>query len=91
MTNRFELFVAPIPTDITSDRLIDLEFLVKKDWTDGGGFTGNIIFTNNSETIDGWTIEFEANFDIFKIWNAEICSCVGNRYVIKNARSKSPN
>ncbi len=32
-------------------------------------------------------MEFEANFEINKIWNAEIVSHQGNRYVIKDVRS----
>ena len=87
--NTFDLFVDTNPTDLSIDRLIDLEFVVKKDWTHGGGFTGNINITNNGNFLQGWTIEFDADFDISKIWNAEIVSHVGNRYVIKSRPGNS--
>ncbi|MGK7934937.1 MAG: polysaccharide lyase [Xenococcaceae cyanobacterium] len=87
--NTFDLFVDTNPTDLSIDRLIDLEFVVKKDWTHGGGFTGNINITNNGNFLQGWTIEFDADFDIYKIWNAEIVSHVGNRYVIKSRPGNS--
>ncbi len=32
----------------------------------------------------GWTVEFDADFTITNIWNAQIVSHVGNHYVIKN-------
>ncbi len=52
-----------------------------------GGFTGDISFTNNGEQFHGWKVEFDANFKIDKIWNAEIVSHKGNRYVIGDVSS----
>lgn len=63
---------------------IDILFTIKDDWSLNGGFTGNISFTNHGEDFKNWTIEFDAPFEINKIWNAEIISHTGNHYVIKN-------
>ncbi len=52
-----------------------------------GEFTGDISFTNNGEQFHGWEVEFDAKFEINKIWNAEIVSRKGDRYVIKDVRS----
>ncbi|MCE9630049.1 MAG: cellulose binding domain-containing protein [Planctomycetia bacterium] len=50
------------------------------------GFTGDVRIVNNgSSAINGWTLEFELAATITNIWNAEIVSRVGNRYVIRSA------
>ncbi len=64
---------------------VELEFDVTKQWN--GGFDSNISFTNNGEQFQGWTVEFDAKFEIDKIWNAEIVSRKGDRYVIKDVSS----
>ena len=33
---------------------------------------------------NGWTLEFDSNFDITSIWNAEIVSRVGTKYTVKS-------
>ncbi|MGK7948122.1 MAG: cellulose binding domain-containing protein, partial [Xenococcaceae cyanobacterium] len=66
--------------------LIDTSFKVKNDWSRGGGFTGEIALTNKGNNLQDWTLEFEADFEITKIWNGEIVSHVGDRYVIKGGR-----
>src|SRR5262249_820537 len=38
-----------------------------------------------SQGLHGWTLEFDAAFDITNIWNAEIVSRVGNHYVVRPA------
>ena len=54
------------------------------DW--GTGFNGDLKITNGGTTpISGWTMEFELAANIVSIWNAEIVSHVGTRYVIRNA------
>lgn len=63
---------------------IDILFTIKDDWSLNGGFTGNISLTNHGEDFKDWTIEFDAPFEITKIWNAEIISHDGNRYAIEN-------
>jgi hypothetical protein len=61
-----------------------VEFSVNSDW--GSGFTANMSIANNgSNSLNGWTLEFEAPFEITNIWNAEIVSRTGNRYIIRNA------
>ncbi|MBE9167222.1 cellulose binding domain-containing protein [Pleurocapsales cyanobacterium LEGE 06147] len=63
---------------------IDVDFNVMNDWSQWGGFTGSISFTNKGKSFEGWTIEFDAPFDIYEIWRGEIVSRKGNRYVIKD-------
>ena len=48
------------------------------------GFVGNMTVPGGSQGLHGWTIEFDASFDISNIWGAEIVSHVGNHYVIRN-------
>ncbi|MEM6453328.1 MAG: cellulose binding domain-containing protein, partial [Cyanobacteria bacterium P01_D01_bin.105] len=61
-----------------------IEFSIVNDW--GHGFTGNLSITNSTTSvIDDWTIEFDAPFEITNLWNGEIVSQNGNRYVIRNA------
>ncbi|MDJ0634325.1 MAG: cellulose binding domain-containing protein [Xenococcaceae cyanobacterium MO_188.B29] len=74
---------------MTQELPIDISFNIKDDWSKSGGFTGNISFTNNNEYLENWTIEFDAPFEIKKIWNAEIVSHVGDHYVIKSGRWNS--
>ncbi|MBS9477709.1 Calx-beta domain-containing protein [Ancylobacter radicis] len=59
-----------------------LAFAVKDNW--GAGFTGAMTLKPVA-ALNGWTVEFDASFDISNIWNAEIVSHVGDRYVIRNA------
>ena len=64
---------------------IELEFGVTKKWK--GGFTGEIEFTNEGDYFRGWTIKFNADFDIDKIWGGEIVARQGNNYTIKALKS----
>ncbi|WP_370980990.1 cellulase family glycosylhydrolase [Agaribacterium sp. ZY112] len=51
------------------------------DW--GAAFQGTTIIENDESTnVSGWTVEFEADFDIDQIWNAKIISHVGSTYVL---------
>jgi hypothetical protein len=67
-------------TDDNDD--IDLGFRVHKQWKQG--FTGQLDITNNGDQVKGWTAEFDAPFNIEKIFGAEIVSHEGNHYVIAN-------
>ena len=59
-------------------------FNVSDDW--GSGFVAGVTITNHGSTaVNGWTLEFDFDRDITNIWNAEIVSRVGNRYVIQAA------
>lgn len=57
-------------------------FSVASNW--GSGFTGAMTLTPEA-ALNGWTVEFDAPFDISNIWNAQIVSHVGDHYVIRNA------
>ncbi|WGD31100.1 Calx-beta domain-containing protein [Ancylobacter sp. WKF20] len=59
-----------------------LAFAVTDNW--GAGFTGAMTLKPVA-ALNGWTVEFDASFDISNIWNAEIVSHVGDHYVIRNA------
>ncbi|NJL22285.1 MAG: hypothetical protein HC895_18030 [Leptolyngbyaceae cyanobacterium SM1_3_5] len=70
-----------------------VDFSVASDW--GVGFSANLSIANNStSSLNGWTLEFDAPFTITEIWNAEIVSRQGNRYVVRNTswnRTLVPN
>jgi|GEM_PF-1650301 len=71
----------PNPT-LTSG--IAVTYSQTSDW--GTGFNGDLKITNGGTTpISGWTMEFDMAANIVAIWNAEIVSHVGTRYVIRNA------
>ncbi|MEQ9232689.1 glycoside hydrolase family 9 protein [Coleofasciculus sp. E2-BRE-01] len=60
-----------------------VDFNVANNW--GSGFTANLEIANNSSSnVNGWTLEFEAPFEITNIWGAEIVSQEGNRYTVRN-------
>ena len=61
----------------------DINYTVGDNW--GSGFVGNIKVPGGTSGLHGWTLEFDATFDISNIWGAEIVSHVGNHYVIRNA------
>jgi hypothetical protein len=61
-----------------------VDFSITNDW--GSGFSANVSISNKSTSnLNGWTLEFDAPFEIANIWNAEIVSKQGNHYVIRNA------
>ena len=60
-----------------------INYTVGDNW--GSGFIGNIVVPGGTSGLHGWTLEFDATFDISNIWGAEIVSHVGNHYVIRNA------
>ncbi|MBV9627887.1 MAG: cellulase family glycosylhydrolase, partial [Xanthobacteraceae bacterium] len=60
-----------------------ITYTVGNDW--GSGFTGSMTVPGGSQGLNGWTLAFDAGFDITNIWNAVIVSHVGNHYVIQNA------
>ena len=60
-----------------------INYTVGDNW--GSGFIGNMTVASGSEALHGWTVEFDATFDITNVWNAQIVSHVGNHYVIRNA------
>ncbi|MEB3308716.1 MAG: glycosyl hydrolase family 18 protein [Snowella sp.] len=61
-----------------------VNFSVLSNW--GTGFQGEITLTNGGDLlVSNWTLEFTSSFAITSIWNAEIVSRVGDRYVIRYA------
>jgi chitinase len=53
-------------------------------WFPGFGGEMTVKNTTGASISNGWVLEFDSNFDITSIWNAEIVSRVGNRYRIRN-------
>jgi chitinase len=69
---------APAPSGDTAS------FRVTQSWF--GGFLADITLVNDATPIEGgWTLAFDAPFQIKNIWNAEIVSQSGSHYVIRNA------
>ncbi|MEQ8995976.1 MAG: glycoside hydrolase family 9 protein [Coleofasciculus sp. B1-GNL1-01] len=67
----------------TTDNAFAVDFDVANDW--GSGFTANLEIANNSSSqVNGWTLEFDSQFEITDIWGAKILSKEGNRYTIGN-------
>jgi len=60
-----------------------INYSVVNDW--GTGFTADMKIKAEDTGLNGWTIGFDASFDIVNIWNAEIVSHVGNHYILRNA------
>ncbi|MEB3190360.1 MAG: glycosyl hydrolase family 18 protein [Snowella sp.] len=57
-------------------------FSVLSNW--GTGFEGQITLTNGGDLlVPNWTLEFTSSFNITSLWNAEIVSHVGDKYVVK--------
>ncbi|MEO0376764.1 MAG: glycoside hydrolase family 9 protein, partial [Cyanobacteria bacterium P01_A01_bin.17] len=59
-----------------------VDFKIENQWEQG--FQGSISIANNGQnSLEQWTLEFEAPFEITQIWNAEIISQSGNRYAVR--------
>lgn len=57
---------------------------VRDDWR--SGFVADVTLTNTgATTTGGWQVEFDLDANITNIWNAEIVSRSGSRYVIRMA------
>jgi len=75
--------VAPIDPVQTPQGSAAVSYNVASSWA--SGLTGNITIKNTaSEPVDGWTLEFTYAGDIQSIWDAQIVSRDGDRYVISN-------
>jgi hypothetical protein len=64
-------------------KAIAINYTVSNDW--GSGFTGSMTLPGGSQGLQGWTLAFDAGFDITNVWKTVIVSHVGNHYVIQNA------
>lgn len=56
--------------------------VVNDNW--GSGFTATVTVSAGTSALNGWTVEFDTPAQIANIWNAEIVSRVGSRYVVRN-------
>ncbi|HSI00225.1 MAG TPA: Calx-beta domain-containing protein, partial [Reyranella sp.] len=63
--------------------MASITYAVADNW--GSGFVGNMTVSAGSQALQGWTIEFDATFDITNLWGAVLVSHVGNHYVLRNA------
>ena len=70
----------PPPTPVTSGTVTQS---IRAQWTDGT--TDDITIRNTGTTaINGWTVTFDAPFQITDLWNAQLVSHVGTTYTIRN-------
>lgn len=60
-----------------------VDYEVTQQWSNG--FTADMVVAAGASALEGWTVEFDADFEITNIWNAVIKSHVGTHYVIVNA------
>ncbi|MGK7949857.1 MAG: cellulose binding domain-containing protein [Xenococcaceae cyanobacterium] len=75
----------PTPTNNNNDYEIKVEYSVETTWDNN--ISASIDFTNQGDSFQGWTMEFEADYEITKIDNAEILSHQGDKYVIGDVSS----
>lgn len=62
---------------------LTLDIVLRDDW--GSGFVTDLTVTNGGGTaLDGWTVAFDLDHEITNLWNAEIVSHEGSRYVIRS-------
>jgi chitinase len=60
-----------------------VKYAVRDDW--GTGFVMDLTLTNTGTTAwNGWTLEFDLAANITNLWNAQIVSHVGTRYVVRS-------
>ena len=59
---------------------LDLTHTVVESWF--GGFKSELSFTAGTDSVAGWQIELDADFDIRGIWGAQVISRQGNRIVL---------
>ena len=64
----------------------EVDYAVRNAWS--GGFVAEMTVGAGAAALDGWTVSFEAGFEIVNIWNARIvsqeASAGGFRYVLAN-------
>lgn len=59
-----------------------VSYTVSDAWS--SGFVAQMQVVAGTEALDGWTVSFEADFEITGIWNARVVSHEGGRYVLAN-------
>ncbi|SFJ09152.1 Calx-beta domain-containing protein [Albimonas pacifica] len=64
----------------------EVDYAVRNAWS--GGFVAEMTVGAGASALDGWSVSFEAEFEIVNIWNARIvsheASAGGVRYVLAN-------
>ena len=55
---------------------------IRSEWA--GGFVADFTVTAVGNGLHGWTVSFDAPFDLVNVWNARVISHVGHRYVLGN-------
>ena len=77
----------PVGLPVDPDSEIDdvsISFQVDSQWQ--GGFGGSITITNRGDTaIEGWLLNFDSQFSITSLWNAERVMATDNNYTIADA------
>ncbi|WP_339950471.1 Calx-beta domain-containing protein [uncultured Albimonas sp.] len=59
-----------------------VSYSVDNAWS--GGFVATMAVSAGDAPLEGWTVAFDAGFEIVNIWNARIVSQEGTRYVLSN-------
>lgn len=72
---------APPAPPVSSDTAV---LNITGSWLPGFGGEITVKNTTGSAFSSGWILEFDANFEISSLWNAEIVGRVGNRYTVKS-------
>jgi chitinase len=62
--------------------MASINYAVTNNW--GAGFIGNMTVPGGDHGLNGWTLAFDASFDISNIWGAEIVSHVGSHYIVRS-------
>lgn len=55
---------------------------IRSEWA--GGFVADFTVSSTLSSLDGWTVSFDAPFELVNVWNARIISHIGTRYVLGN-------
>lgn len=85
----------PEDINLCSERTIRTQedYSVSMDITDdwGAGFSASVTVKNLSDVpLEAWRLEFDTNFTIDNLWNAQILSSEGNHYVVANDVTTTP-
>jgi endo-1,4-beta-xylanase len=75
------VFLLTITTQAVASTQVTMDSI--NDW--GTGFQGQVTISNTgSSEINGWTLSFDADFEIEQIWNAKITSHNGTQYIVES-------
>jgi hypothetical protein len=80
------VFIGLIALSPATEAAVKVQVTMKNinDW--GAGFQVQTrIHNTGTDEINGWTLSFDASFEIQQLWNARIVSHNGSNYVVENA------